>query len=188
MPTHGGDALARGAARADFGMAGLDEEKWKLAFGEESLKKLNAMEESDRQKMIEEAQAKVVELTEQVEEQKRSNTADLIKRVIQDRIIVTRIEVEEKVGSFYVPDQSQEKPAEGIVIAVGPGKYVDGELQKPTVEVGDLVSFGKFAGQEVKIGFEQCLILREEDIFFVRNENSTIKKGKINADTSSETV
>jgi chaperonin GroES len=165
-PTHGGDSLARGAARADFGMAGLDEQKWKMAFGEESLKKLNAMDEKERNKLIEEANRKVAEIEAETKPTSKSKI-----RSVQDRIWVTRLAEEEKVGDLFVPDESKEKPAKGTVVAVGPGKWVNGNFQAPSIAVGDKVIFGKFAGAEVQVGFEHYLVLREEDIFGVEEQN-----------------
>ena len=77
-------------------------------------------------------------------------------------------EVEKTDGGIIVPVVGREKPAEGIVIAVGPGKWIDGELQRPSISVGERVVFGKFSGAEVKLGFEKYLVLREEDLFLVR--------------------
>ena len=163
--THGGDRLARGAASAQFEPANVSEEKWLAIFGEEGVRKLNAMDEKDRQKLMEEAQAEV----DKVLPIKRDPTDLPIKfRAVQDRIVVSRIEEEEQVNGLFVPDEGKEKPYEGIVVAVGPGKYINGELQKVNIAVGERVVFGKFSGAEIKLGFEQYLILREEDIFIVK--------------------
>jgi chaperonin GroES len=163
--THGGDRLARGAASAQFEPANVSEEKWLAIFGEEGVRKLNAMDEKDRQKLMEEAQAEV----DKVLPIKKDPTDLPIKfRAVQDRIVVSRIEEEEQVNGLFVPDEGKEKPYEGIVVAVGPGKYVNGELQKVNIAVGERVVFGKFSGAEIKLGFEQYLILREEDIFIVK--------------------
>ena len=170
MSLGGGDKLARGASSATFGPnKTVSDEAWKAAFGEESLRKLNAMDEQDRAKLIEDAEAQVeAEVAKQEKIVKDPTILPIPFRAVQDRIIVSRVEEEEKVGTFYVPDESKEKPAEGIVVAVGPGKYVNGELQKTNIAVGERVVFGKFSGAEVKIGFEQYLVLREEDIFLVK--------------------
>lgn len=87
-------------------------------------------------------------------------------RPLQDRIIVKRLESEEKTkGGIIIPDSAKEKPMEGKVIAVGNGKLLDnGERSKPEVKEGDRVLFGKYAGTEVKIDGEEHLILREDDI------------------------
>lgn len=163
MPTGGGDSLARGAHRAQFGSESkISDEKWTEMFGEDSLRRLKQMSEEDREKLQEEAIAKVEEI-------EKSQKPEPIKfRAIQDRIIVSRIEEEEMVNGIFVPDETKEKPAEGRVVAVGPGGYVDGELQKPTISIGERVVFGKYSGAEVKIGFEKYLVLREEDIYLVK--------------------
>lgn len=165
MSAGGGDKLARGYASAQFEPANVSEEKWKEIFGEEGLRKLNAMSEKDRKELEEKAK---VEVDKIVKEEESKPVPPVKFRAVQDRIIVTRVEEDEKVGTFYVPDESKEKPAEGIVVAVGPGKYVNGELQKTNIAVGERVVFGKFAGAEVKVGFENYLVLREEDIFLVK--------------------
>lgn len=87
-------------------------------------------------------------------------------RPLQDRIIVKRMEGEEKTkGGIIIPDSAKEKPMEGKVIAVGNGKVLEnGQRSKPEVKEGDRVLFGKYAGTEVKIDGEEHLILREDDI------------------------
>jgi len=80
-------------------------------------------------------------------------------------VIVKRIEEEERSkGGIIIPDTAKEKPQEGRVIAVGPGKREDGKLIAPDVKTGDRVLFGKYAGTEIKLEGEEHLILREEDI------------------------
>jgi chaperonin GroES len=89
-------------------------------------------------------------------------------RAVQDRLVVHRMDEENlSPGGLYLPDLAKERPSQGVVVAIGPGRYIDGELQKTTIAVGDMVLFGKFAGAEVKVGLEDFLILREEDIFLV---------------------
>jgi chaperonin GroES len=89
-------------------------------------------------------------------------------RPLQDRIIVKRVAEEEKTkGGIYIPDTAKEKPIEGEVIAVGPGKLEDGKRIEPGVKSGDRVLFGKYAGTEVKLDGEEHLILREDDILGV---------------------
>ena len=85
---------------------------------------------------------------------------------LQDRIIVKRIEEEEKTkGGIIIPDAAKEKPQEGKVIAVGDGKVLDnGQKFALTVKVGDKVLFGKYSGTEIKIDGEEHLILREDDV------------------------
>ncbi|MBB5022483.1 co-chaperone GroES [Desulfurispira natronophila] len=90
-------------------------------------------------------------------------------RPLQDRILVKRIEAEEKTASgIIIPDTAKEKPMEGNVIAVGPGKQTEsGNKIVPTVKDGDRVLFSKYAGTDVKIDGEEYLIMREDDILGV---------------------
>jgi chaperonin GroES len=86
-------------------------------------------------------------------------------RPLHDRVIVKRIEEEEKTkGGIIIPDTAKEKPQEGRVVAVGPGKHEDGKLIPLDVKEGDKILFGKYAGTEIKLNGEEHLILREEDI------------------------
>ena len=90
-------------------------------------------------------------------------------RPLQDRILVKRVEAEEKTaGGIIIPDAAKEKPVEGEVIAVGNGRLIDsGERIKPDVKVGDRVLFSKYSGSEVKVSGTEHLILREDDILGV---------------------
>jgi chaperonin GroES len=90
-------------------------------------------------------------------------------RPLQDRIIVKRIEEEEKTkGGIIIPDSAKEKPMEGEVISVGTGKILEnGTKQAPEVKAGDRVLFGKYSGTEVKIDGVEHLIMREDDILGV---------------------
>ena len=85
---------------------------------------------------------------------------------LQDRIIVKRIDEEEKTkGGIIIPDSAKEKPMEGEIVAAGPGKVLDnGTRVAPSVKAGDRVLFGKYAGTEVKIDGIEHLIMREDDI------------------------
>ena len=87
-------------------------------------------------------------------------------RPLQDRVIVRRLEEEEKTtGGIIIPDTAKEKPMEGRVVAVGKGKVLEGgKVLSLDVKVGDRVLFGKYAGTEVKLEGEEHLIMREEDI------------------------
>ena len=87
-------------------------------------------------------------------------------RPLQDRVIVKRLEEEEKTkGGIIIPDSAKEKPQEGKVIAVGKGKVTeDGKVIPLDVKAGDRILFGKYSGTEVKIEGEEHLIMREEDI------------------------
>jgi chaperonin GroES len=90
-------------------------------------------------------------------------------RPLQDRVIVKRVEEEQKTkGGIIIPDTAKEKPIEGDVIAVGNGKVLeDGKVRALDIKKGDRVLFGKYAGTEVKIENVDHLILREEDILGV---------------------
>jgi chaperonin GroES len=87
-------------------------------------------------------------------------------RPLHDRIIVKRVEEEEKTkGGIIIPDTAKEKPIEGKVIAVGKGRTTeDGKIVAMDVKVGDRVLFSKYAGTEVKIDGREHLIMKEKDI------------------------
>ncbi|MBL8506159.1 MAG: co-chaperone GroES [Methylobacillus glycogenes] len=90
-------------------------------------------------------------------------------RPLQDRVIVKRLEEERKTASgIVIPDSATEKPDQGEVIAVGPGKRDDNGKSIPVdLKVGDKVLFGKYAGQGVKVDGVEVLVLREDDILGV---------------------
>jgi chaperonin GroES len=90
-------------------------------------------------------------------------------RPLGDRVIVKRIESETKTASgIVIPDSAAEKPDQGEVLAVGPGKTNDkGETKALSVKVGDRVLFGKYSGQTVKVGGDELLVMKEEDLFAV---------------------
>jgi len=85
---------------------------------------------------------------------------------LDDRIVVEPLESEAKSpGGIVLPDTAKEKPQQGKVIAVGPGKLLDdGTRAKPNVKVGDTVLFGKYSGTEVTVDGKELLIMRESDI------------------------
>ena len=88
---------------------------------------------------------------------------------LHDRILVRRIEEKEVVkGGIIIPDTAKEKPMEGEVIAVGPGKVLeDGKRSALDVKKGDRILFGKYAGTDIKIDDEEYAIMREDDILAV---------------------
>jgi chaperonin GroES len=90
-------------------------------------------------------------------------------RPLHDRVIVKRVEAERTTASgIVIPDSAGEKPDQGEVLAVGPGKRDDsGKLNAPDVKVGDRVLFGKYAGQVVKVDGQEVMVMREEDIMGV---------------------
>jgi chaperonin GroES len=90
-------------------------------------------------------------------------------RPLHDRVIVKRVEAERTTASgIVIPDSAGEKPDQGEVLAVGPGKRDEaGKRIEPDVKKGDRVLFGKYAGQAVKVDGEEVLVMREEDIMGV---------------------
>ncbi|HYB72280.1 MAG TPA: co-chaperone GroES [Candidatus Sulfotelmatobacter sp.] len=85
---------------------------------------------------------------------------------LQDRILVKRLEEKEvKKGGIIIPDTAKEKPQEGEVVEVGPGKMTDeGKRIAMEVKKGDKILFGKYSGSEVKLGDQEYMIMREEDV------------------------
>ena len=90
-------------------------------------------------------------------------------RPLHDRIVVERLEQETKSASgIVIPDQAAEKPDQGEVVAIGNGKILeDGKVRPLDVKVGDKILFGKYSGQTVKVGNDEYLVMREEDVFAV---------------------
>ena len=90
-------------------------------------------------------------------------------RPLYDRIVVKRIDEQETTRSgIIIPDSAQEKPQEAEVIAVGNGKRLeDGKLVALNVKVGDRILFGKYTGNEIRLGGEEYLIMREDDVLGV---------------------
>ena len=96
-------------------------------------------------------------------------------RPLHDRIIVQRIEEsEQKIGGIIIPDTAKEKPQQGKVIAVGAGKVnEDGKRNALDVKAGDLILFGKYSGQEIKLDGEEYLIMREDEVLAVIGGETT---------------
>ena len=90
---------------------------------------------------------------------------------LSDRVVVQALEETEQMrGGLYIPDTAKEKPMQGKIVAVGPGKLSDeNERIKPDVEVGQTVLYGKYSGTEVSVGGDEFLILRETDILAIIN-------------------
>jgi chaperonin GroES len=90
-------------------------------------------------------------------------------RPLHDRVVVRRVDAEERTaGGIIIPDTAKEKPQQGEVLAVGPGKRDEtGKLVPPDVRAGDQILFGKWSGTEVKIDGEDLLIMKEDDIMGV---------------------
>ena len=90
-------------------------------------------------------------------------------RPLHDRVLVKRVAEEQKTkGGIIIPDTAKEKPIEGRVIAVGNGKILkDGKARPLDVKVGDVVLFGKYSGNEVKLEGEDLLLIREDDVLAI---------------------
>jgi chaperonin GroES len=89
---------------------------------------------------------------------------------LADRVVVKPVEEAEQMrGGLYIPDTAKEKPQQGEVVAVGPGKFEDGKRVPLDVKAGDKILYGKYSGTEVTIEGEAVLILRESDILAVIN-------------------
>jgi len=95
--------------------------------------------------------------------------AKLKFRPLHDRVVVKRIEAEEKSkGGIIIPDTAKEKPQEGEVVAVGKGKRLDdGKVVPLDVQKGDRILFGKYSGSEIRIDGEELLIMREDEVLGV---------------------
>ncbi len=90
-------------------------------------------------------------------------------RPLHDRVVVRRIDAEEKTkGGIIIPDTAKEKPQEGEVVAVGPGKLLDsGKVAAMDVKVGDRVVYSKYGGTEVKVNGDEFVVLRQDDVLGV---------------------
>ena len=100
-------------------------------------------------------------------------------RPLHDRVIVKRIEQQRKTASgIVIPDSAAEKPEQGEVLAISSGKRLrDGTVQPLSLQVGDKVLFGKFAGQAVKVNGDELLVLREDDVLAViEADEESLKK------------
>ena len=99
-------------------------------------------------------------------------------RPLHDRLIVRRVEEgEQKVGGIIIPDTAKEKPQQGKVIAAGNGKVNDDGKRVPLdVKAGDLILFGKYSSQEVKLNGEEYLIMREDEVLAVIDGGRTKTK------------
>ncbi len=99
-------------------------------------------------------------------------------RPLHDRVVVRRIEAQEKTaGGIIIPDTAKEKPHEGEIIAVGPGaRDESGRVIPLDLKVGDRVLFGKWSGTEVRIGGQDLLIMKESDIMGVIEQAADARK------------
>lgn len=88
---------------------------------------------------------------------------------LSDRVVIKPLEAVEKTeGGIYLPDTAKEKPQQGEIVAVGPGKIADnGQLVKPSVKKGDKVLYGKYSGTEITVEGQEYLFVRESDILAI---------------------
>ena len=98
----------------------------------------------------------------------RKNAASRIKP-LADRVVIKALEESEQMrGGLYIPDTAKEKPSQGEVVAVGPGKFSDdGTRVEMEVKVGDKVLYGKYSGTEITLDGQEFLILRESDVLAI---------------------
>jgi len=99
-------------------------------------------------------------------------------RPLQDRVLIRRVVAETKTpGGIFIPDTAQEKPAEGEVLAVGPGRRDDaGKLHPLDIKTGDRVLFGKWSGSEIKLAGEDLIVMKETDILGVLDDAVVTRK------------
>jgi chaperonin GroES len=99
-------------------------------------------------------------------------------RPLQDRVVIRRVEQEQKTaGGIIIPDTVKEKPMEGEVVAVGPGaRGEDGKIHPLDVKPGDRVLFGKWSGTEIKIDGEELIVMKESDIMGVIETSAAKRK------------
>src|SRR5438874_13822793 len=99
-------------------------------------------------------------------------------RPLHDRLIIQRLdEGEQQIGGIIIPDSAKEKPQQGKVIAAGNGKSKDDGTRTPLdVKAGDLILFGKYSGQEIKLDGEEYLIMREDEVLAVLEDGEAKKK------------
>lgn len=84
------------------------------------------------------------------------------------RVIVRRTQAEAKIGSIHVPDSAKEKPSEGVVVALGPGvRLENGTIVPPAVKVGDVVMWGRFGGNEIKVDGEEHFSIHQDEILCI---------------------
>ena len=97
-----------------------------------------------------------------------ATATDIKVKPLADRVVVKALEESEQMrGGLYIPDTAKEKPQQGEVVAVGPGRVEDGKRVDMELKVGDKVLYGKYSGTEITLDNEQFLILRESDVLAV---------------------
>jgi chaperonin GroES len=93
-------------------------------------------------------------------------------RPLHDRLIVRRIEASAQSGRIIIPDSAKEKPQQGTVVAAGNGRYTDDGARVPLdVKAGDLILFGKYSGQEIRLDGEDYLVMREDDVLAAMSDS-----------------
>ncbi|MFT4886871.1 MAG: chaperonin GroES [Pseudohongiellaceae bacterium] len=104
------------------------------------------------------------------------NKKSLSLRPLSDRVVVRRLEPETiSAGGIVIPDSASEKPNQGEVLAVGPGlRLENGKVEPVAVTVGDVVLFGKYSSNEIKINGEEVLILKESDLLAIMTGSTTV--------------
>ena len=97
-----------------------------------------------------------------------ATATDLKVKPLADRVVVKALEETEQMkGGLYIPDTAKEKPQQGEVVAVGPGRYEEGKRIEMELKVGDKVLYGKYSGTEVTLDDQAYLILRESDVLAI---------------------
>lgn len=156
----GGDALARGARSVTF-KAGDAKKTDKVQINqgtlatEETRKELDRMSAEDAKKVGPRKSAPVMKRT---------------PRPLYDRVVIRTVKAEERISSIIVPDEAKDKerPREGVVVFVGKGKIdINGNQRTMEVKPNDVVIFGQYAGTDVEIDGERCLMMREEEILAI---------------------
>jgi chaperonin GroES len=156
----GGDRLARGARSAKF-IAGGAKKGDKIQINQGTLASDATRKELDR---ISAEDAKKVGPAKAAPVMKRT------PRPLYDRVVIRTVKAEERISSIIVPDEAKDKerPREGVIVFVGKGKIdINGNQRQMEVKVGDVVLFGQYAGTDVSIDGEVCLMCREEEILAV---------------------
>lgn len=176
-----GDQLARGAHSAKFESANVSQDKWNDIWGgngETEIERQRRLKITGTEEEAAQAEAAVkAETQAQAEEKKSKNVvpAQVSFRAIHDKIVVVRTEIEdEKINGLFVPDESKERPQEGVVVAAGPGRWVGERFVPVSVYEGETVLFGKYSGTEVKVNDKVFLILREEEVLLVLSPAKTL--------------
>jgi chaperonin GroES len=114
----------------------------------------------------------------------------MIIRPLHDRIIVERLEEgEQQVGGIIIPDTAKEKPQQGTVIAVGNGRVLKNGQRLPLdVKAGDVVLFGKYSGQEIKLEGKEYLIVKEDEVLAVSESEPATRRDAADATSRLETL